>query len=538
MEGWAICLTPTPTEFAEGEVDYRDVTDAVVAWYRLMYHVPSATGGGRRKAEDGKIMGMTDCRRRGILAAASLLVASGVLVTGEATSAATPLQAVPPPSLGPIVAVAASPTTITLDGTLNPNGSDTTYVFNYGTNTTYGSTTPPQDAGSGTAFVTVSAKLNGLAPATTYHFDFVATNSGGSVSTGDLSFTTAAAGATTTSTPPGSANPQPPTSVAEGLVQVPVSNPAGLFDSLSGVSCASRSFCLAVGFAGQGRNAVTPLVERWTGGSFTILPSPATPGAALSAIACTSAASCFAVGRVGLNTYAEHWSGHGWQIDPTPSPKTTGNDILNGVSCLSGANCWAVGLRNGGTPSVGVLVEHWNGRNWSVTGAPSPTASALDGVSCASAANCWAVGASNAQSAAARLLGEHWNGHVWRSVGLPGPSGEALAVTCRSSSMCWAAASAGGDLILQLRGGAWQRVAAPVQATFDGLACASARDCWAVGGSSAQWNGHSWVMAKTPSSGGDLMSIACPAPSECLAVGVRGTTVTTQQGIADVTRST
>ena len=483
-------------------------------------------------------MGTTGRLRRGMLAAALLLVASDVLVAGQAAPAATPLQAVPPPALGPIVAVAPGPTTITLDAMLNPNGSDTTFAFNYGTSTNYGSTTPSQDAGSGTAFVMVSAKLTGLTPATTYHFDFVATNSGGHVSSGDLSFTTAAAGATTTSTPPGSANPQPTTSVRARLVQVPVANPAGGFDSLDGVSCASQSFCLAVGFAGQGRRAVTPLVERWTGGSFTILSSPATPGAALSGVSCISAASCFAVGRVGLNTYAEHWSGHGWQIDPTPSPKTTGNDILNSVSCLSGANCWAVGLRNGGTPSVGVLVEHWNGRSWSVAGAPSPTGSALGGVSCTSDASCWAVGASNAQSAGARLLGEHWNGHVWRSLGLPGGSGEVLAVTCRAPSMCWAAATARGGLIFRLHGGAWQRVAAPVRATFDGLACASVRDCWAVGGSSAQWNGHSWAMVKTPSSGGDLMGIACPTPAECLAVGVRGTTVTTQQGIADVTRPT
>jgi hypothetical protein len=425
-------------------------------------------------------------------------------------------------------------TTITLGGALNPNGSDTTYVFNYGTTTAYGSTTPSQDAGSGTALVTVSAQLTGLTPGTTYHVDLVATNSGGSVSTGDLPFTTAAAGATTTSMPSGSVKPQPTASASERLVQVPVANPAGWFDSLNSVSCASQSFCLAAGFAGQGRSLVKPLIERWTGRSLTILPSPATPGAALNAISCSSAASCLAVGRDGLNNYAERWNGHGWQIEPTPSPKTTGNDILNGVSCLSGANCWAVGLRNGGTPSVGVLIEHWNGSSWSVVGAPSPTASALEVVSCASAVNCWAAGESDDEAGPGRLLAEHWNGAGWSIVGMPGPSGEVLAVTCRAASMCWAAGVYGNDLVLRFEGGTWRRVAA--QGTFDGLACASARDCWAVGGGSAQWNGHSWAMAKTPSSGGDLMSIACPTTAECLAVGVRGTTVTTQRGVADVTR--
>ncbi|HUY06492.1 MAG TPA: hypothetical protein VMU99_04475 [Acidimicrobiales bacterium] len=105
---------------------------------------------------------------------------------------------------------------------MNPNGSDTTHVFNYVTTTAYGSSTPSQDAGSGSALVTVSARLSGLTPGTTYLFDFVATDSGGTVSTGDISFTTAPAGAKTGSSgvpnSPGATKPRSTTSTAWHLV--------------------------------------------------------------------------------------------------------------------------------------------------------------------------------------------------------------------------------------------------------------------------------------------------------------------------------
>jgi trimeric autotransporter adhesin len=73
-------------------------------------------------------------------------------------------------------------TTATLNGSINPNGADTTYRFEYGTTAAYGSKTATVDAGSGTAAVQVSASLTGLKPDTAYLFRLVATNSSG---TGD-----------------------------------------------------------------------------------------------------------------------------------------------------------------------------------------------------------------------------------------------------------------------------------------------------------------------------------------------------------------
>jgi hypothetical protein len=67
----------------------------------------------------------------------------------------------------------------TLNGTINPNGISTTYYFEYGTDTNYGTTTAIGNAGSGSDDVQVNADITGLSDSTSYHFRLVATNIGG-----------------------------------------------------------------------------------------------------------------------------------------------------------------------------------------------------------------------------------------------------------------------------------------------------------------------------------------------------------------------
>ena len=57
-----------------------------------------------------------------------------------------------------------------------PGGADTDYYFQYGTTDAYGSTTSSTDAGSGTAAVSVSTGISGLASGKTYDYRVVATN--------------------------------------------------------------------------------------------------------------------------------------------------------------------------------------------------------------------------------------------------------------------------------------------------------------------------------------------------------------------------
>ena len=67
----------------------------------------------------------------------------------------------------------------TLQGAVNPNGTPTSFYFEYGPTTSYGATTMAQDAGNGSNSVSLSAVLTGLTSGQTYFYRAVASNSFG-----------------------------------------------------------------------------------------------------------------------------------------------------------------------------------------------------------------------------------------------------------------------------------------------------------------------------------------------------------------------
>ena len=94
-----------------------------------------------------------------------------------------------PPTVTTGSATSVTATSATLNGTVNPNGASTTYYFQYGTTTSYGSTTLSTSAGSGTGSVSVSVDISGLTSNATYHYRLVATNSAGTSYGSDNEFT-------------------------------------------------------------------------------------------------------------------------------------------------------------------------------------------------------------------------------------------------------------------------------------------------------------------------------------------------------------
>ena len=112
------------------------------------------------------------------------------------------VQAFPLPKPGPLPEAERAeeilPTTATLKASLNPEGHETTYRFEYDTapyegEEEQGTKIPIPDAtlpGSEYEEEEVQAELEGLIPSTTYHFRLVATNSQGTVYGEDATFTT------------------------------------------------------------------------------------------------------------------------------------------------------------------------------------------------------------------------------------------------------------------------------------------------------------------------------------------------------------
>ena len=81
----------------------------------------------------------------------------------------------------------------TLAGDVNPENTTTTYQFQYGTTTSYGSVAPasPQSVGSDSTTHEVNAQLTGLTAGTLYHYRLLATNSNGTSYGSDGTFKTA-----------------------------------------------------------------------------------------------------------------------------------------------------------------------------------------------------------------------------------------------------------------------------------------------------------------------------------------------------------
>lgn len=425
----------------------------------------------------------------------------------------------------------------TLNGSVNPEGAETTYHFEYGTEAeSYSASTPDTSAGSGTSAVPASAAISGLAPGTTYHFRLIA-NSPNGVSAGvDQQFTT-------TGSPP----PPPPTVTTEGVTAVTnksatpeaVVNPNGLdthyyfeYGTIStryessappppGSDAGSGSTPVRVSAALSGLAPFTTYYYRVVASnstgtsygeekSFKTLawsvqstPNPEElPGSFLHAVSCPSTSACLAVGEdfvsnrstVGL---AESWNGTIWESKPPLNPSGSKDAVLEGVACTSSTNCLAVGrwsAKAGSSPTA--FSEQWNGSKWTLLSTPAPTGATfswLDEISCTSASACTAVGFWETKSGFNHPLAERWNGSAWSVQTVPFPEGSEDAV-------------------------------------FGGVSCPSATVCEAVGSSlgttlAERWNGSAWSVQTTPNVTGRenlLNAVSCVSTSECFAVGRDG----------------
>ena len=126
---------------------------------------------------------------------------------------------------GPAGSVGSSSAVVS--GTVDPRGLASTYRFDYGPTTAYGSSAPvpPGNAGAGNAAMAVSATVSGLNPGSTYHYRLVATNAQGSQAGADAVFATSpvAAGAPSSPAPAGSASPPGPGTQPAAATAAPAS---------------------------------------------------------------------------------------------------------------------------------------------------------------------------------------------------------------------------------------------------------------------------------------------------------------------------
>ena len=209
-----------------------------------------------------------------------------------------------------------------------------------------------------------------------------------------------------------------------------------------------------------------------------------------------------------------------WKIVSSPNVGSgTYGNRLNAVAVVSASDVWAVGFspHPSGTPLYirQTLIEHWDGKNWSVVPSPNPAGKTwveLKGVDAISANDVWAVGhAGDPSSVPLQTLTLHWDGAGWSIVPSPSPgtyNGNVLtAVSGVSANDVWAVGwyqsgptgQEGGALTMHWDGTSWTVIPNPSRWTLHGVAALSSNDVWAVGEQSIlHWDGTSWSNVSFP----------------------------------------
>jgi hypothetical protein len=237
---------------------------------------------------------------------------------------------------------------------------------------------------------------------------------------------------------------------------VPSPNVGQESNYLKAITVISEKDAWAVGSVFDGNNTIT-LTEHWNGKQWSIVPSPntATTFSTLVAVSARSSTDIWAVGSAVGITLIEHWNGKNWSI--VPSPATGAGSALSAVSSVPDSKqLWATGYYfppSSGNPAT--LIERWNGKSWSIVPSPNPGAgfNVLQGITAISATNVWAVGDYSPGEIPIIALVEHWNGKSWSVVSVPSSSGDddlfGVARTPHTHTL-WAVGNAGSGTLTEV----------------------------------------------------------------------------------------
>jgi hypothetical protein len=177
-------------------------------------------------------------------------------------------------------------------------------------------------------------------------------------------------------------------------------------------------------FSGREGGRHGAFIERWNGRRWRVVAAPIPRGAILWSVSASGAQDAWALGQTDDGgQLIERWDGARWRVAPALHPPAP---ILFGVAARTRHDAWAVGVRSRGGGGE-TLVEHWDGTRWMVVPSPSPSAAPgrrpyaiLRAVTAISPTDVWAAGYSGGvRSPVTRTLIEHWDGRRWTIVPSP-----------------------------------------------------------------------------------------------------------------------
>ena len=329
---------------------------------------------------------------------------------------------------------------------------------------------------------------------------------------------------------------------------------AHLFDRFNSVTATASGTAWAVGdyYTGREDGPNGALIEEWTGKRWRLVGRPL-PNATGWSVSASDKDNAWALGDHRL----EHWNGQDWH--EVAAARFRGGRVLHAIATRGPRDAWVVGERWRGNGRIGqTLVEHWNGKRWSVVPTPNPSTQGgrydaiLQAVTVRSASDAWAVGylLTGRNMLVSRTLIMHWNGRHWQIA--PSPSVHVsngvlnnilFGVSADGRNDAWAVGSwgshaggygGGGDhaLVLHWNGQRWSLSTLPTvrkRSLLSGVA-ADGGHAWAVGDRGEQprqrplierWDGTRWTVVRSPK-GFDLAAVSAPPHGRAWAVGAVG----------------
>jgi hypothetical protein len=232
-----------------------------------------------------------------------------------------------------------------------------------------------------------------------------------------------------------------------GWSVVPSYSFGSLDNILAGVSATSANDAWAVGaYYPSGSNVLATLAEHFDGTRWTAFPLPnvGVQENALLAVSTTStglgwAAGYFVNGAFQQKTLIEHFDGTVWSVVPSPSPGAQQN-ILYGVAAITDSDVWAVGGEQDANGLWHTLTEHWDGSKWWVVKSVDAgvNGNQLYAVKYLATNDVYAVGQQAGAGFPNHALIEHWDGKSWSVVSSPNDASASalpLGVTATGSSL-------------------------------------------------------------------------------------------------------
>jgi hypothetical protein len=308
--------------------------------------------------------------------------------------------------------------------------------------------------------------------------------------------------------------------------------------SLTGITCSSVAFCVAIGSYGSDLGLVDTLSDgTWTATEAPLPPgTPKGSGVTLSAVTCPADGSCVLVGGANFTVdgsplqtipFIDTLTDGSWTSTNAPVPANAVTDFYEdgptAVSCPAVGSCVATGTYHYDTTDNVGLVDTLADGGWTAQAAPAPLSSAADqnlnltSVACPGPGWCVAIGQFDTAGPFAEGVIETLSGGSWAVTEAPIPEGvstevQLLGLACPAVGSCeivGSFAQSGGAIAEDLSGGTWTPSTVSGPNSLSAVACPAVESCLAVGGT----NGGGSVPVVATLADGDWTSAAAPVPA-------------------------